>query len=708
LLNEVHFDGSVLDLLVLDERILAVDSTRTLHLIAADSFRFIKKIPLDGDSRDNAHPYAKHGTLSVSNAVAVVEEEHNVVVKSFSKNEDANSYRKKLGKPVEVLKASVNGKYLATGGTDGKVAVYFMNSGQLCAELPTRPDYISALAFSEGSQMLASCCYDKSITFFDLDTNTVLDDVYLEAVVEDCRFFDGNSRLYVIMRDGRSLIYNLEEQRIESQQMLFSDWPTCIQLNENRQYAIVGSRSDCLSVVALENNAVRFEVRMKRHGISMVKLREKYLFVGYIDGTLEVYAYDKHLEDLRITLKVKDFAAARKLVDENIFLQLYPFYIEKFEEGWLEILPKLEHLIGQMKLEEAVAMAHPFLDDEGRQKHFSKLTEACSEIAAFVEAVNGNDYPAAFRLLEFNAWFKELEAYATLEKRWMKTFRKAKDLLCKDPVLNKRDVQVMLKPFTYHDPYMKLIDDLMRYPEVFSVADAVVKQKDFKEYFFLLDDNPFLKETVLHERVMKLGNILLQKSIQLERSGKYEAALEGFKQLEAFYPFAEESQHRTQIVSHKIAMQKAVAEGAYEKAYIILNAQPEVRNSYVAYEQLKEHFEKVLEQAQRNAIQGKVSVVMKLLDNYLPIEFCKYKVLMVLRIAYSNEMRLQRDKMDQVDWDQTIANYAYYFGKDDTLERVCGVLGLSETFGRCDTAYHGGEVEHYPTSILIPLDNYLI
>ncbi|MDX1296043.1 MAG: hypothetical protein R3302_07240, partial [Sulfurimonadaceae bacterium] len=521
-------------------------------------------------------------------------------------------------------------------------------------------------------------------------------------------FFDENRRLYAIMRDGRSLIYNIEESRIESQQMLFSDWPTRIQLNENRQYAIVGSRSDRLNVVALENNTVRFDVRMKRHGISMVKLREKYLFVGYIDGTLEVYAYDKHLEDLRISLKVKDFAGARKLVEENIFLQLYPFYIEKFEEGWQELQPKLEHLIGQMKLEEAVALAHPFLDDEGRQKEFSKLTEACSEIAAFVEAVNGGDYPTAFRLLEFNAWFKDLEAYATLEKQWLKAFRKSKDLLCKDPVLYKRDVQVMLKPFSYHDPYAVLIDDLMRYPEVFSVADAVVKQKDFREYFLLVDENPFLKETVLHERVMKLGNILLQKSIQLERAGKYEEALEGFEQLETFLPFAEESRHHTQIVERKIEMEKAVSEGHFERAYIILNEQPEIRNSYAAYEKIKEHFEELLEQAQRNALQGKVSVVLKLLGAYLAIEFCKYKVLMVLRIAYSNEMRLQRNQMEQIDWEQTIANYVHYFGKDDTLEKVCGVLGLAEEFGRCDAPYRGDEVEHYPASILIPLESYSI
>ncbi len=76
---------------------------------------------------------------------------------------------------LQVVRVSPDGRYLATGGSDGTVFVWQMADFQPFLTLPAHTQGISRIAWSPDSARLASCSYDYLVRLWDVQTGQLLD-----------------------------------------------------------------------------------------------------------------------------------------------------------------------------------------------------------------------------------------------------------------------------------------------------------------------------------------------------------------------------------------------------------------------------------------------------------------------------------------------------------------------------------------------------
>lgn len=76
---------------------------------------------------------------------------------------------------LQVVSVSPDGRYLATGGSDGAVFVWQMADFQPYLTLPAHTQGVSRIAWSPDSGRLASCGYDYLVRLWDVQTGQLLD-----------------------------------------------------------------------------------------------------------------------------------------------------------------------------------------------------------------------------------------------------------------------------------------------------------------------------------------------------------------------------------------------------------------------------------------------------------------------------------------------------------------------------------------------------
>ena len=70
---------------------------------------------------------------------------------------------------IETVAISDDGRYLATGGTEGHAYVYHASSASAFISLMPRSDYITSIAFSPDSSLIAYGSFDRIITVKNID-----------------------------------------------------------------------------------------------------------------------------------------------------------------------------------------------------------------------------------------------------------------------------------------------------------------------------------------------------------------------------------------------------------------------------------------------------------------------------------------------------------------------------------------------------------
>jgi hypothetical protein len=69
----------------------------------------------------------------------------------------------------------------------------------------------------------------------------------------------------------------------------FTDWPTAVVASKDKRHAIVGTRDGHLVSIILNENIVRFDIKLKDMAISNLHIDFDYLYVSYVDGLMELF-----------------------------------------------------------------------------------------------------------------------------------------------------------------------------------------------------------------------------------------------------------------------------------------------------------------------------------------------------------------------------------------------------------------------------------
>jgi len=676
-----RLEGSIASMTFTDNNLMILDNAYNAYILKDDDLSLIKNTKLS-KNYEPAHRFSKAFDISESKFlnIPLVGTSSSALLK-YEQGFKKLANLKWHSADVEISKFSDKHGYLSTGGADGKIFLYDIPSGNLILSFPNKPDYISCLDFGSKNEFIAIGSFDNTVTIFDISRNREIGEVRLDDVVEDCKFFDRDSKLFIVTRAGTSTIYDLKRNSIISKVKNFSEWPTTIELTASEDFALIGTRQKLLYIVKLETNKTALEVELGSVGSVNLRFHNEKLYIGYIDGTLEIINYYKNKKEFEKHLTKREFKEARELLEENVFLKTHPL-MKKFNESWEHVSMMALGLIGQNKGNEAYELVNPFLDDPKKAEQFQFFIEHKNHILTFVDAVKKKDLLVAYDLVEDNKFLKEIPDYKSLEEYWTKCFNVAKKLLQDEPELNKNKAMQILKPFTPIPHKKSKIYNLVNNAQKFIQADQAVKVKDFKKYYALTETFGFLKDTDLYEKVRSFGQGMFIKMSEFEQKQEYKNALALAKTLQHFVPFSEDVVEKVKAIKAKVRFLNSVAQKNEKDAYAQVEKNPELK-LLPQFTDLVDKFKKTLDTANGFAFQGYPAKTIERFKDYMFIDYWEEKIASVIKVAYINEIK-DRATDKKLNWEATVNEYISRFGKDAEIEQLCKQCKQKEILDKFD------------------------
>ncbi len=677
IVNKIKLNGSVLDLKVSKDTIIAVDNLYYVYILDSKRYQFTKTTSLS-KTHEHWHRYANSFAVSFNNLanIPLLRTSKSIIIEckdKISKKVVLNWHKTDLSSAM----FSDDSRFFATGGEDGKTVIYSLPTFNILTALNPKPDYISNINFSSDSKLIAISAFDKSTTVFDLERNFEVCEFNAHDIVEKCDFFDKNNKLFFVCKDGKSGVFDIENKKLQSMEKISNIWLTAMTLTNDKRYALCGGKDDLLYFIRLEDNKLLYTEKVNHIGISYLRIFDKRLFVGYIDGVVEIIDCDKYLDELEVVLKVDNFHEAREIAEKNVFLKIHPELTDRLASSWSSVLKNVIDLIAKNKIDEAIKEATPFIDDPVRNEEFSHYMSQRDNVGQFLDAVEDKNIIEAYALAEKYPEIKKLRAFDELEEYWQKMFSTAKKLLSMNPNLNVNKATEILKPFATIRSKKELVLTLLRNSDKYFQADQALKSRNFVEYFRLAERFPFLKETDIYKKTLMIGEQLVDKVSILEGRGDYEKAIEFGKILSNMAPFKKVAISRIRFIERKVSFLEAFKNKDIIKAYSLIESASDLKG-LPEFSELVKLFQERSEKALNHAFAGYPKDAYSALEEYHRVDYWADKIGSIMKIAYLNEIKHALETYDDgdIDWAKTLSYYVDRYSKDDEIEKICEDGGI--------------------------------
>ncbi|MDE5602822.1 MAG: WD40 repeat domain-containing protein, partial [Helicobacter sp.] len=411
--------------------------------------------------------------------------------------------------PISNIIFSLKDRYIAVGGQDGRVLVYFGENCQLLTAFPPVSDTISSLGFSDDEVLLFAGSFNKSAFIVNLLKNVQIAFIDFNSVVEDVVFYDKDTKIFCVTRDGKTITYDILKKEIIRENFLGKYWFTITRKLPNGDFALVGGRDNILRIVELSSNTLIDSIVLGHTGVTSMLVSKNILYMGYSDGVIEIVDIDEAKEEMLKALEANDLKGAMKIIQEkNVFLQLLNEYTIKVETLWKETLGKAIDLLAKNNIDEATILVEPFMYDKEKKEEFDYYWQQKESVAKFMDAIEAKNYAEAYILAQQHPYIQNTVAYEELESLWEKCFSGAKKLLVADHKLNFPKAQALLKSFANVKSKKETIIMLLNNTDKFLQAEVEYKEKNYAEYFKICEKFSFLKETAVYRNALYIGEQL--------------------------------------------------------------------------------------------------------------------------------------------------------------------------------------------------------
>jgi hypothetical protein len=596
------------------------------------------------------------------------------------------------------------GRFFLSGGQDGKVYIYDMEGVNLIGSLPQRPDYIGAINVGHAKNIVATSCFDRSITLHDMDKNVEIDRFKTTEVAQSLLFFDDDNFLFAACRDGKGIVYDIKLKTVRSTNTFFTEWPIAMTYSKDHRHALVGTRDGYIHAIDLRHNYERFKIRVREIGISNLFLDDSHLFVSYVDGVTEIFDVNEGEEKIKMYILQQNYDKAREELDLNTMLFLHPV-IDLFDRAWDDALEAVKKALLNDDLMLASKIASPFLFDVGKKEQFHILMADLEHVSEFKEAFDRKDLAKAYELAEKEPLLKKYPIFDQMEAGWAKTITAIKTLLQSDPDGNLNKCNVLLKPYMTIPDKRKTAQDIINNAHVYIEAENAVAAKDFKEYYRLVKMRPFIKETPMFKKLEALSLRVLERINDLLKDEEYAEVVKLAKSSLQLAPI--EAQLKAVMVEVANRLKFIAASKAKDLRTVYELLQQYDSFSYLKeFDLIDEAFKKQVSDAMEHAFSGNSMEVYARLNFYFQVPYRMDKAAQVMKISYLNEMEQQRDS-DSVDWKATFKKYIDLFSKDAELKRIAMLIDQSAVLETMESN-HGGEQGYrrseIPSNIVVERD----
>ena len=633
----------------------------------------IDKKPLVTDVT-SIHRYSHAISISKEQKIflAKAKSSEGVVLNLFDKEDEPKVVNHYEGY-IEASQFSSDDTLISFGSQEGRTYIYDAENMDYLLTLPPKNDYISKVCFSDNSRYLLSSCFNGSNVLYDFEAGKIVADFHTDATLEDALFFDNNSKIFYILRNGASGVYNINELAIEKQANTFTYWPTSIVTFYEDKYVCIGTKSKYLMLFDIEKNILISMVPLSFVGISSLAKKGNKLFVGFINGVVQIIdtAYD--IDAFEVAYKIKDFKRLHQIVEKNIFLKLHPFYSQLQDSTWFESLPNIIERIAQKRHMDADILAEPYLEEENYKKMYLILKRYSKDIQEFYELFNELKINDVYMKVDKIPLLKYATPYVNLEKKWTTAFLKAKKLISIGMTEYKRAYR-LLDPFIRIPSKKDLILALINQPELFFESESAVRNQKFKEYFDYVSRYSFLSQAPIHAKIELLGESYMSKLQRAEFHWDFKK-MKYYTDILVQFPLHKNQALLTLAKVKTITkLDKAVDDGSLSEVFDLIAKYPYVQN-YEAVATIKNAYLETAKNAIQHAKKGDGKGAYRLLKAYWDIPQCSSKISSIMKLSYFNEMKKYYGNK-KVDWPTSIGRYLERFGLDDDIKTVAEDVGI--------------------------------
>jgi len=503
-----------------NENLIIVDEHNTIYYIN-ENLKIIDsyKIPLNYNKSDEHNVSisndAKLLLIGIKNVLFLWDLEKKVFIKEFNDQKG----------DILSVNFSKDDKYFALGSIGGNVYIYNTELRKLVLKLPRHKDFITDIDFDETGNFLYAGGFDEAVIFYNLMDISKKDRyLHLKPVkkLEYKNFLISSDELsYTVLwsednKDYKDIIKIYKEFRD-----FFID----------NEFLLIANKNNIM-IYNLKNFVIENSDFIKTNDIDKISVFRNYIFISKLNG--EIYyknLFEEKDKFLDAVLK-EDFLKAYEYLDKNPYLKKSKEYerlnymidlsikrakelFEKDEAQALRILDKLM-LVGELR------------------EKIKEVIENFKNIKRLKFAINQNDYILAYKLIEKYPLLQQTKYYENLENKFNAVYEKAIEFISENEI---QKAKMILKPFMDIPSKMIYIESIFSNPEFILKLKKAKEEKNFKEFFEIINLNPSLKNTKEYKDVIEYAKFLdefIQKFIKEEKFQKAKQALNILKDIKGY------------------------------------------------------------------------------------------------------------------------------------------------------------------------------
>ena len=662
-----HFSKPILLCQYLDQkRLLLVDSETTIRYVAPENFEL-----LGGFKVNIQHPRFTSQALAFSTdgtyfATMSSDAKESRLYNAKTKKAIARVTRHQ-GK-VSCVAIDPKGKYMFSGGEDGRTFVVDIKSGQLALTLPHHADTINAIAFSPNGDWVATASYDKTISLFQLALMTPKHKLkgHTKAVMKV--LFLNKERLLSIDKQNSAIVWDLKHNRIVCRLHGIHDDVTQLVFDETHSLLFVATKLGYIIVYDMQNYQLISNKFIKLSAsitsLALDQLSQR-LLIATDDGDLLAYELFYGEEKNQQYFLEQAYQQIENSLGVNPLLSHTSTY-KSLQLLWEKSLEKARESLESADTKAAQKLLEPFMQIASKKKIAQELFASYKDFPKFFTLVSQNKIALAYSMANSNPLYKRSQLYGSLEKNWKRSLALAHKYAL-DPKEGLEKARDILSPYRGVSEKTKIIQELMTQASVYKRFRESVVKKDFVIVFSLVKQHPFLKEFSDYDALLSYADSLYIQAQRYLQADETHLALKLFRILKVFPNFAQEAHDSIIFIETKQKFFNAIESKDMALAYMLLDMHEELQNTPDGARLQKEWNEDIVD-AYYYATQGDAQGVEKQLFTYKQIG-SKYRYIATL-IAWCYMVQLEnaiREKQEMQTIENGIKKFVLQFGLQDQI-----------------------------------------
>lgn len=575
---------------------------------------------------------------------------------------------------IESVGIDPQGRYCVTGGQDGKVFVWGLQTGLLVFTMPHHSDFVTSIAFSQNGQWIATGSYDRTINVMNL--STMKQHVKLSghsSVVISILFLSG-LRLLSAERDGALVIWDLHYGRIFKRLPKLGDEITSVCLSSDKRFAFVATRLGYVALYDLHN----FELVRQRYLkiqetiTSIAFIGEKFaLAIGTKEGNIHFYSLFGNESEYQDLIKNQHFRTFYSLVDDNPIL-IYSKVYEEAESYWARYVQTAKRYLEEGEKLKAKELLEPFIGIASKTSFIQQLLRDYEQYALFLTYAQEKRYALAYAFVKQYPSFIDSDPYRKMELTWKKYFLKAQEIIMAQN--GEELARQILAPFRGIPEKTTLIQAMYNDRRIYEYFKKVIASRNFVKFIELTKMYRFLKEFSEYDDVMTYIDKLYIKTHKEFKSGDYVNAKKGCEILIFFPDYSQEAREILEVIKIKNLFNEALLADNFISAFSYLSAYPLLYDMPEA-KKLELKWNKVVDKALSSVVNGDPLELRNIFANYLSINAKFAAIASVFSQCYAIQLdRKIRQHVSPSELEKGIRNYISMFGIDETILELFDVF----------------------------------